>query len=187
MFRSASGSSVDCRKQINLINTFRQLWEQHVMWTRSFIISTASNLGDLQMVTKRLLRNPTDFANELRPFYGDDAARKFEALLTDHLLIAARLVNHAKDGDMDAVKDDRKKWYENADEIANFLSSINPYWSKREWQAMLYEHLKMTESEATKRLTSQYAADIAQYDEIENQALKMADYMANGIMKQFNL
>lgn len=187
MFRRTNDDPVDCVKRINLINTFRQLWEQHVMWTRSFIISTASNLGDLQLVTKRLLRNPTDFANELRPYYGDDAARKFETLLTDHLLIAARLVNHAKDGDAEAVKDDRKKWYENADQIADFLSSINPYWNKRDWQAMLYDHLKMTENEATKRLTSQYAADIAQYEDIEKQALKMADYMADGIMKQFNV
>ncbi len=186
MYQSTSGNSVNCSKQIDLINTFRKLWTQHIMWTRSFIISTASNLGDLQLVTKRLLRNPGDFANELRQFYGNDVAKKFEALFTDHLLIAARLVNHAKNGDMEDVKDDRKKWYENADEIADFLASINPYWSKREWQAMMYDHLKMTENEATKRLTSQYAADIAQYDDIENGALKMADSMANGITKQFN-
>ncbi|MGI6728179.1 MAG: hypothetical protein ACOX4P_06500 [Anaerovoracaceae bacterium] len=50
-------------KQIKIMNTLRKLWEQHVMWTRSFIISTIEGLSDLDPVTKRLLQNPTDFAN----------------------------------------------------------------------------------------------------------------------------
>lgn len=187
MYKNNTNRSINCNKKVNLINIFRQLWEQHIMWTRSFIISTASDLGDLQMVTQRLLRNPSDFSNELRQYYGYDAANKFESLLKDHLLIAAKLVNDAKSGDTKSVDEDRKKWVNNADQIADFLSEINPYWSKWEWKRMLYNHLQMTENEATYRLTSQYAADIAEYGEIQNQALKMADYMAQGIQKQFHI
>ena len=186
MNQGACGRVESCKGK-NLNNIFRNLWEQHIMWTRSFIISTVSNLGDLQPVTKRLLQNPADFASELRQFYGDDKAKRFAKLLTDHLLIAAKLVNDAKAGDKGAVEEDRRKWYQNADEITDFLASINPNWSKQEWQNMLYSHLKMTESEATYRLTSQYASDVAIYDSIQNEALKMADYMVNGIKKQFHL
>ena len=157
------------------------------MWTRSFIISTAAALGDLSMVTQRLLRNPADFANVLRPYYGYENAMKFEALLKDHLLIAAKLVNDAKVGNTAAADEDRKEWYQNADQIAEFLAGINPYWSRQVWQSMLYDHLKATENEAVYRLTGQYAADIAEYDQIENQALSMADYMAEGIRKQFHM
>ena len=32
------------------------------MWTRSWIIDTVDQLGDLDAVTERLLRNPSDFA-----------------------------------------------------------------------------------------------------------------------------
>ena len=58
--------------KINLINLFRELWEEHIMWTRSFIISTVSELDDIEYVTHRLLRNPTDFANVFRLYYGDE-------------------------------------------------------------------------------------------------------------------
>jgi len=180
-------NSSNCKNQINLFNTFRKLWQQHIMWTRSFIISTASNLGDLRFVTDRLLANPNDFADALNKFYGAEKAKKFEELLREHLLIAAKLVNAAKAGDAKSAAANRIKWYENADAIADFLSSINPFWDKKEWQKMLYDHLKMTEAEATHRLTSQYALDIKDYDEIENQALKMADYMVQGIIRQFNI
>lgn len=40
-------------------------------------------------------------------------------------------------------------------------------------------------TEAVNMLTRDYAAGIATYDEIEKQALKMADVMAAGIIRQF--
>jgi hypothetical protein len=180
-------NSVNCNNRINLINTFRKLWSEHGFWTRSFIISTAANLGDLQLVTKRLLRNPADFAAALTKYYGAEKAAKFDTLLTEHLTIAAALVNAAKAGDTETADVQRKKWYTNADEIADFLSSINPFWSKNEWQMMLYDHLKLVEDEAVKRLNGEYAKDIAIFDVIGDQALMMADYMADGIAKQFKI
>ena len=78
------------------MNRLRQLWGQHVYWTRFFIISTAANLDDLEPVTKRLLQNPKDFAGLFRPIFGTRAADRFEELFTRHLLIAADLVNAAK-------------------------------------------------------------------------------------------
>ncbi len=171
--------------QINIINTFRKLWEQHIMWTRSFIISTAADLADLEIVTERLLRNPTDFAIVLRNYYGIDKSKRFETLFREHLLIAASLVNNAKAGNTEAVLADRKKWYNNADEIALFLSEINPFWSMRKFRSLLYDHLKMTEDEAIFRLNNRYSSDVMIYDSIETEALLMADFMSYGIINQF--
>lgn len=171
---------------LDVINTFRKLWEQHSVWTRSFIISAAHDLPDLQLVTERLLRNPTDFAYYLEPFYGG-YAKNFERLLRNHLTIAAELVNAAKKGDTNAVNEARRRWYINGDRIAQLLASINPYWDYEEWHEMLNTHLKLVEQEATLRLQGNYAQDIALYDAIEEQALEMADMMSRGIIAQFML
>lgn len=173
--------------RLNLSNSMRNLWVQHVMWTRSFIISTAASLEDLQAVTKRLLRNPTDFAIALSLFYPEEIAKKFEALLREHLLIGAKLVNHAKEGNTEEVRKDEIEWYRNADEIAFFLASINPYWNAFEWRTMLYKHLRMTEREAVERLNKRFENDIAEYDLIEQEALLMADMMTYGLINQFKL
>lgn len=170
-------------QQICLMNRVRQLWGQHVYWTRFFIISTASDLGDLDAVSKRLLRNPKDFAKLLAPLCGKRMADRFEDLFTQHLLIAADLVNAAKNGDADKAASARTKWYENADEIACFLASVNRCWNEAKWKDMLYSHLEMTEKEATLRLQGDYTADIKVFDDIENEAFKMADYMFCGIIK----
>lgn len=171
-------------QEICLMNRIRQLWVQHVYWTSFFIISTAAGLADLEPVTKRLLQNPKDFAVLLSPIFGMRAAAGLEELFTRHLLIAADLLNAAKSGEVDKANAARDKWYKNADEIADFLSSINNCWNRTKWKSMLYSHLEMTEKEAMLRLQGNYTADINVFDNIENEALKMADYMFCGIIKK---
>jgi len=170
-----------------LNNALRSLWEQHVMWTRSFIISTAADLPDLQAVTQRLLRNPTDFATALSQFYPESITNQFESLFRNHLLIAAKLVKHAKEGNMHEAIKDQQEWYRNADEIAYFLARINPYWNAYDWQKMLYMHLAMTQREAVERLNGRFENDIAEFDNIQQQALTMADATTQGLIAQFKL
>ena len=168
-----------------IINIMRKLWSQHVYWTRFFIISTAEKLQDLKYVTNRLLENPGDFAEVLKLFYGEKKADEFKKLLTEHLQIAGDLVNAEKNMNTSKADDLRKKWYANADNIAEFLAVINPYWCEQKWRDMMYSHLSMTEKEAGLRLKKEYPKDIEIFESIEKEALKMGDYMACGIVKQF--
>jgi len=112
---------------------------------------------------------------------------KFSDLLTSHLVIASELVKAAKAGDNKAASDAEKQWYANADEIAAFLGSINPYWSQEDWKMMMYAHLALVKAEVVNMLTKDFESGIQVYDEIERQALEMADVMAEGIIKQFSL
>jgi hypothetical protein len=149
-----------------LSNHLRLLWEQHVYWTRMLMISIAFGLPDTEFVTNRLLRNPNDFEAALGPLYGKDIAANFAELLTNHLKIGADLVKAAKAGNNAAAADAERRWYANADQIAAYLGSINPYWSAQEWQKMLYDHLAMTQTEAVEILNQRYADSISMFDDI---------------------
>ena len=173
------------KAQLALNNQLRMLWGQHVVWTRFTILSIVFGLPDVDSVTNRLLRNPKDFAAVLKTLYGEQAAAKFDDLFTAHLVIASELVKAAKAGDNRAAADAEKRWYANADKIATFLASINPYWSEQQWKTMLYEHLALTKAEAVNMLTGKYVEGITVFDQIEKQALQMADVMINGIIQQF--
>ena len=174
------------RGELELSNHLRMLWEQHVVWTRLTVTSIAFDLPDVEFVINRLLRNPVDFEIAFRPFYGSQIASKLGVLLKNHLVIAVELIKAAKAGDDKEAADAEKRWYANADAIAALLGSINPYWSEEEWKSMLYEHLSLTKSETVNILNGNYEDGISVYDEIEIQALKMADVMAEGIAKQFS-
>ncbi|MFA5523525.1 MAG: hypothetical protein WDA24_04130 [Tissierellales bacterium] len=173
------------RSSVILMNHIRMLWEQHAAWTRMAITSIVFGLPDEDSTVKRFLRNPTDFAHALSPFYGNIVAAGFEKLLSEHLTIAAELVKAAKAGDSQKAADIEKRWYKNADDIAALLGSINPYWSEESWREMLHEHLVFVKAQAVSMLMKDYQKSVDTYDKMEIQILQMADTMANGIIGQF--
>ena len=98
---------------------------------------------------------------------------------------AVELLNATKAGNTTVAAAAEKEWYENADQIATFLSNANPYWSKEALKNMLYNHLALTKTEAVARLTGNYTADIATYDKVRQEANMMSDALVDGIVKQF--
>lgn len=173
------------KEMICLRDYMRLLWSQHVYWTRMTIISIANSLADEEPTTKRLLRNATDFGMLFNHFYGCKAGHEFGGLLTDHLVIAGELVKAAKAGQSKEAADAEKRWYANADDIVAFLAHINCYWLEKCMKEMWYTHLSLTKAEAVAILTKDYVKGIEIFEQIEEEALMMADEFSNGIIRQF--
>jgi len=167
-------------------DAMRKLWEDHITWTRLVIVSLANDLPDTEPTVNRLLQNQVDIGDAIKPFYGDEAGEQLSALLTDHITIAAEIIQAAKAGDTDAFNNAKARWYDNADDIAAFLHAANPkHWPLEEMQEMMKEHLDLTLMEADAYLNGEHEISIASYDEVHLQALEMADMLSEGIIKQF--
>jgi len=167
-------------------NSMRKLWEDHIIWTRLYIVSAAANLPDKGPTTERLLQNQVDIGNAIKPFFGDAAGSKLTALLKDHILGAADLIAAAQTGDKAKIDAASAKWYANGDEIAAFLSAANPkHWPPADMKSEMRMHLDLTLAEATSRLHGDYAEDIRQFDKIHQHILHMADILSDGIVAQF--
>ena len=164
----------------------RKLWEDHVTWTRLYIVDAAAGLPDTNATSQRLLDNQRDIGNAVAEFYGKAAGDKLTALLRDHILTAADLVTAAKAGDQAKVAAAKTKWYANANDIAAFLHGANPNnWPLATLQSAMKTHLDQTLDEATHQLHHDYPASIKDYDAIVNHILMMADVLSSGIIKQF--
>jgi len=164
----------------------RKLWEDHITWTRIFIISAAGDLPDKATATERLLQNQVDIGNAIKPYYGEAAGTKLTTLLKEHITTAAEVVAAAKANDQAKLADANKRWLANADQIADFLSSANSKnWPQAEMRSMMHEHLNLTTQEAVARLHGDWAADVKAYDAVHEQILTMADGLTMGIVKQF--
>ncbi|WP_144510357.1 hypothetical protein [Bacillus sp. FJAT-22090] len=163
----------------------RLLWLEHVNWTRMTITSIVFHLPDIQSVQERLLQNATDLGNCILPFYGYQIASRYAQLIKEHLVLAAELVTAAVKGDTKEADLKEKEWYRNADDIATFLSSINPYLTKAGVQQMFYMHLSLTKYEAICMIKKNYKEDIKVFDQIEAEALEMADMISKAIVMQF--
>jgi hypothetical protein len=172
-------------KEAAFQDAMRKLWEDHITWTRVFIISAAADLPDKDAATQRLLQNQADIGNAIKPYYGDAAGEKLTTLLKEHITTAAEVVTAAKANDTAKMADANRRWFANADAIAAFLSGANPKnWPAAEMTQMMHDHLNLTTSEVQARLKGDWAADIAAYDKVHEQILHMADMLSAGIVKQ---
>ncbi|HUE83995.1 MAG TPA: hypothetical protein VMM84_17965 [Pyrinomonadaceae bacterium] len=165
-------------------DAMRKLWEDHIIWTRVFIISAVADLPDKAAATDRLLQNQVDIGNAIKPYYGNGAGDKLTVLLKEHITTAAEIVA-AKAGDKPKQEEATKRWFTNADQIAAFLSDANPKnWPRAEMQKMMHDHLNLTTEEVVARVQDNWAADIAAFDKVHDQILQMADMLSDGIIKQ---
>ncbi len=171
--------------EVDLHSALRKLWEEHVVYTRTFIISSLAGLPDAGSVAGRLLRNQDDIGAAVKPFYGEAAGTKLASLLREHILIAADIVGAAKAGDAGKVAKGEDAWHVNAEDIARFLASANPNWEQSTLSMMLDMHLGYTTTEVVSRLKGDWAADMQAYDEGHEHMLKFADMLSEGIVKQF--
>ncbi len=100
----AGGVTNSKRVEISFMNAvelrqdMRRLWEDHITYTRNYIISSLAGLEDIEKVSERLLANQEDIGNAMKPYYGDAAGNQVAALLRVHILIATEVINAAKIG-----------------------------------------------------------------------------------------
>lgn len=112
-------------------------------------------------------------------------ANRIENLLTEHLSIGKDLIVALKNNSQRLANELNDKWYKNANEMANFFSSINPYYSREKLCDMLYGHLELTSDEVDARLKKDYKADINAFDKVQREVLNMSQYFVDGIVRQF--
>lgn len=183
--KKREGAMMYSSSHVALKTDMRMLWEDHVFWTSAYIMSSVAGLEDAGKIAERLLKNQEDIGNAIIPLYGKEAGNKLTELLKEHIMIAADLVGAAKAGEKEKAADAEKKWYINADHIAAFLASANPKWSQKDLQSALYAHLGLTKNEAVARITKNADAYIEARDKGHAHILMMADYLTEGIVKQF--
>ncbi|MEO9320829.1 MAG: cupredoxin domain-containing protein [Nitrososphaera sp.] len=162
----------------------RDLWMDHIVYTRLVIVSFANNLPDYNATADRLLQNQVDLGNAIKPYYGDSAGSQLTALLKQHVLTAVDVLKAVKSNDTQALATANKTWYDNADQIATFFSNATDL-PKQSVLSMMDNYLTLTTQEAVARLHGNYTADIAAFDAVHKQVLMMSDSLANAIIKQF--
>ena len=180
-----NGSYWVSNNEVRLLLQMNLVWEQHIMWTRMLLISIAENLKDLDATQARLLENPKDIANVFGRYYGNVVANKIQQLLTEHLVIGKELIVALKNKNQEEATKLTTKWYQNADEMAEAFSQINPFYQKEEIRRMLYDHLRLTTNEVNYRLQGNYAEDIRAYDMVQKEILNMSQFFVSGIVRQF--
>lgn len=169
----------------SLYTSMRRLWSDHVIWTRQYVVAAVAGAPDAEAAAGRLLKNQEDIGGAIVPLYGDKAGAALTDLLKQHIMIAVDLIEAAKSGNDKEFEVQDKKWSQNAEEIATFLSGANPNWPKGDVLDLLNQHLSLTKNEVVARLSSKWDEDVIAFDDIYTEIMTLSDALSEGILKQF--
>lgn len=189
----------------------RLVWSEHLLLTRTYIISAMAGLPDAQPVSTRLLQSAEDIGVAMQPYYGDATSKKFTLLLKDHVMILADLAQTvsgrlpgvatrassatripattdngaAHDIDKDQMSMMQRRLENNAKNIAAFLNSSNPYWRQSDFEGMMQAHVDLEVEQITARANGDWQADIRAFDQALDGVYRFADALSLGIEQQF--
>ncbi|WP_449599256.1 glycosyltransferase [Paenibacillus sp. Marseille-Q9583] len=170
---------------IELKDNLRKLWSDHVIWTKNYIVSAFANSEDKEKVLARLLQNQQEIGNVYKPYYGEAVGDKLAQLLREHILIAGKVVAAVLAGNQADLEKYNKEWYDNADDIAKFLSAQNPKYSYEQLKEMFHEHLELITDDVTARAKKDWDAEIVAFDKGLEHMIMFGDILTEGIVKQF--
>jgi len=180
-----AGPKVYSQKEVDLQKAMRQLWTDHTVWTRLYILESLNDSPAATAAATRLLKNQEDIGNAIKPLYGDAAGTQLTGLLKTHILTTVAIINDVKANNSSALAVDEALWTKNADDISAFLAGANPNWPLPAVRDLMYMHLSTTKAELVARYTENYPADVQAYDTVYDHILKMSDALSDGIVKQF--
>ncbi|MDD2218202.1 MAG: hypothetical protein PHW03_02950 [Eubacteriales bacterium] len=164
----------------NMIKDFRKIYTERVYLTRFYIVSKIAGLGDAQYVAQRLNALPGRMKEKFELIFGNKVANKMQDLLLVYVIERERLIDAIISGDEDSIETELARSRELVDEMAAYLSGINPYWSEAEWKDIFYLIIEL-EMRQTYQARSEEYLDAAQtFKDLMDASLRAADYFAQG-------
>ncbi|MDD3169519.1 MAG: hypothetical protein PHC91_08700 [Eubacteriales bacterium] len=173
-------------EQMNVIYDIRMFWFELVTWIRRYMLSRYLGISSVEEVSARLRQVPVDYTNSLRQVFGEQVATDLLEAINAYLDLLEDFITAQIEGDIDEIDGITRLLYENADQRAALISSVNPYWDYNEWRNRLYNNLRITIDESTTLLAKDYARNI----DISSRLLDLAEdtsiYFAQGLYSYFS-
>ncbi len=176
-------TSQQCITYSQMLDIFniRNFWFEMAAWTRAYFISRYTGIGAAEESYRRLNRTVEDYVARLRPFFGDKITEEYLQLLYTHNSLIASLVSAQLEGNTDAAGNITMQLYQNADERAKYLSSINPFWEENELRNRLYRYTQSTLEEMTTFLRRDFARNTDIFKRLLTQSESTGDYFSQGL------
>lgn len=168
---------------VTLHDQMRIVYEDQVLWTRMMALGVFNDLKGKDAYKDRLLGNYEACEDALAPYYAE-GAEKLGAALEEHILLTEDVFVAIENGRVFASV--LTPWYDNGDKIASLMNGLNPnHWPLKKTTLFWRAYLDATLEGALAHHNGDWAAEVAAYDALHVHALKLADFMSDGVLRQF--
>lgn len=171
------------REQVEAVFLLRMFLFELVIWTRHYLINRYLGIGNEEIILQRLIGVVDEFARMLAIVFGPEVIQEHMPLFHTHIDLLTSLISAQIEGNAEVVNEVTRLLYANAEEIASFLASINPFWDEIQLRNNLFRYLQYTIAESITFLTGEYDRNI----DILAQALRRTEnygnYLALGLYR----
>ena len=166
--------------------TLRDLWVGHIFWVRHVVSNIATNdPEERDAAENEVVTNTKQIAHTMAPFYGEAASEKLFSLL-DLNISAVREYSEATVAENKQQQDAALAHLaSNADEIADFLSHLNPYLQKDTVRALIETQGAHHVLQINRYKTKDYAPLVATWPMMRQHIYVIADTLTTALAKQF--
>lgn len=172
-------------EQLNTITTFQRLWTYIAVWMRNFIQSTMFDSPNLDAISEKLYSLPLEFYDIFSSYYGPQYARQFINLLSNFIMSGMQLVEGMKNNNQELVNASTVQWYQNADQLAKFFTSLNIFWDYNQWRYLLYQYIRAKIEEVVAITSGDYRREVEMFETIEDITFVIGNYMARGLISAY--
>lgn len=176
----------------------REVWVDHGMYTRFYVVQAAAKLDGKDEFGARLMQNQAEIGHVFKPIYSDPYGDRLTALLQEHVRLVAQAViammleeGEVRDED---VRDDgvrtpqlgeiKAALDENTQEIVELFAAANPFYDERELFEFFDTHVELLLEQAEARISKDWLADIAAFDGGLKHLYELSDALVDGIIAQ---
>jgi len=167
-----------------LKDTVRKLFTDHAAYTKFFIESFLNSSEDVKAIENRLLQNQQDIGNAVKPIIGITNGNQLTALLTQHIILAAEVLNQLKQNNQSKLKTAINNLFNNSEHVAEFLNSLNP--QKLPLPAIadeFHQHNQFVIDLALLHSEKKWEEEVSCYDAYYNHMLHFADLIYQALKK----
>ena len=168
---------------LSLRENLRKVFSDHAFYTEALIAASlpGANPALAGAVASRLLRNPGDIAAVVGPYASAAGVASAQALVTEHLQLAAALLPLLRSGSsglQKAVGD----FYANGARLGDALGAANPgVLSPEAARAGMQQHNEYVVQLAQQMKAGQYGAHVATFDAYYDHLMGLADVLSRAL------
>ena len=166
--------------------TLRDLWVGHIFWVRHVVSNIATNDPDERdAAEKEVVTNTKQIAQTMTPFYGEAASEQFYRLLDGNIGAVEEYSKATIAGNKQQQDAALAHLAANADEIADFLSQLNPYLQRDTVRSLVATHGAHHVLQINQYKAKDYAPLGATWPMMRQHIYVIADTLTTALVKQF--
>jgi hypothetical protein len=185
-YEPRAGGEANPVRVAEMQQTLRDLWVGHIFWVRHVVSNIATNdPAERDAAEKEVVANTKQIANTMTPFYGEAASEKLYRLLDGNIGAVQEYSEATVAGNKLQQDAALAHLASNADEIADFLSHLNPYLQKDVVRGLIATHGAHHVLQINQYKTKDYAPLGATWPMMRQHFYVIADTMTTALAKQF--